>query len=88
VGDFNVAAEKRDVHDAINWDTLYQPSELAALKQLLSSLTDMWRRLHLDTSDVYTVWNERTSARAFNVVCSSFRAVQCNNGRQGLRRHM
>eukprot|EP00775_Hariotina_reticulata_P002004 gene2004-2326_t len=67
VGDFNVAAEQRDVHVAINWDNLYQPSELTALQEMLSSLSDTWRRLHPDVSDVYTVWNERTSARAFNV---------------------
>lgn len=72
VGDFNIAAEKRDVHDAINWDTLYHPSELKALQDITGpegcNCTDTWRHLHPDAEGVYTVWNERTSARAFNVV--------------------
>jgi exonuclease III len=68
VGDFNIAAEPRDVHSAITWDTLYAQSELDALHQLTSTLTDTWRQLHPEQEGVYTVWDEKTSARAFNVV--------------------
>jgi exonuclease III len=72
VGDFNIAAEKRDVHDALSWDTMYHPSELQALQALMgpegSNCRDTWRVLHPQTDGVYTVWNEKTSARAFNVV--------------------
>jgi hypothetical protein len=68
VGDFNIAAEPRDVHSAMTWDTLYAPSELDALHQLTSTLTDTWRHLHPEQEGVYTVWDEKTSARAFNVV--------------------
>lgn len=68
VGDFNIAAEPRDVHSAISWDTLYAESELQALQQLIKTLDDSWRRLHPQQEGVYTVWDEKTSARAFNVV--------------------
>lgn len=72
VGDFNIAAERRDVHEAINWDRLYHPSELQALQAITGqqgcNCTDTWRHLHPDTQDAYTVWQERTSSRAFNVV--------------------
>ncbi|WIA36495.1 hypothetical protein OEZ86_007794 [Tetradesmus obliquus] len=67
VGDFNIAAEPRDVHSAISWDTLYAESELQALQQLIQTLDDSWRRLHPQQEGVYTVWDEKTSARAFNV---------------------
>lgn len=72
VGDLNVAAERRDVHDAINWDKLYHPAELTALHSLMdpagSNCADAWRHFHTDTEGVYTVWNEKRSSRAFNVV--------------------
>jgi exonuclease III len=68
VGDFNIASEPCDVHSTITWDTLYAQSELRALHQLTSTLEDSWRRLHPQQEGVYTVWDEKTSARAFNVV--------------------
>lgn len=68
VGDFNVAAEQRDVHSAITWGTLYEQQELDALHALFDSCNDTWRHLHSADDGVYTVWNEKTSARAFNVV--------------------
>jgi exonuclease III len=68
VGDFNIASEPRDVHSAITWDTLYAQSEMDALRQLTTTLTDTWRQLHPEQEGVYTVWDEKTSARAFNVV--------------------
>lgn len=62
----------RDAHDACSWDSLYDPAELTALHALMgptgSQCTDTWRHLHPDTDGVYSVWSERTSARAFNVV--------------------
>lgn len=78
VGDFNIAAERRDVHKAINWDNLYDPSELQALQAITGqqgcNCTDMWRQLHPNTADAYTVWQERTQSRAFNVVRLSLAA--------------
>lgn len=72
VGDLNIAAEARDVHSALNWHTMYHPSELTALHDLMgpagSDCCDTWRHLHPHTQDIFTVWNEKTSARAFNVV--------------------
>jgi exonuclease III len=72
VGDFYIATEKRDVHDALSWETMYDPSELQALQALMgpdgSNCKDTWRLLHPQTDGVYTVWDEKTSARAFNVV--------------------
>lgn len=84
VGDFNIASEKRDVHDAISWDSLYHPSELKALHDITGpqgcNCTDTWRHMHPDTEGVYTVWEERTSARAFNVVRRAlFMGESCGN---------
>lgn len=69
VGDFNVAATPVDVHASLAFPDLYAAEELAALHALTegpAAYVDVWRRLHPGTSDVYTVWDERTSARAFN----------------------
>lgn len=33
---------------------------------LVRDYPDVWRHLHPDASDGFTVWNEKTSARAFN----------------------
>lgn len=68
MGDFNVAAEQRDVHSSINFDALYHPDELSVMQQLLADYPDVWRRHHPQQEGVYTVWDEKTSARAFNVV--------------------
>lgn len=72
VGDFNIAAAPADVHEAIPWEGLYHPSELQALQGLTGpqgcACVDTWRHLHPHTRDVYTVWEERKSARSFNVV--------------------
>ncbi len=38
------------------------------LSSQLSLLADVWRRLHPEESSTYTVWSEKTSARAFNQV--------------------
>ncbi|GFR44092.1 hypothetical protein Agub_g5254, partial [Astrephomene gubernaculifera] len=66
VGDFNVAAEARDVHAVLNFDGMYDSRELALLRGLIAAYPDVWRRLHPYTQGTYTVWEERTSARAFN----------------------
>jgi exonuclease III len=72
VGDFNIAAAPADVHEAISWEGLYHPSELQALQDLTGpqgcACVDSWRHTHPHTRDVYTVWEERKSARSFNVV--------------------
>ncbi|GIM03777.1 hypothetical protein Vretimale_8394, partial [Volvox reticuliferus] len=67
VGDLNVAAERRDVHPSLNFDSMYDEEELAVLAGLRTSYIDVWRRLHPDVEGAFTVWEERTSARAFNV---------------------
>ncbi|GLI67278.1 hypothetical protein VaNZ11_011462 [Volvox africanus] len=67
VGDLNVAAERRDVHPSLNFDSMYDEEELAVLAGLRTAYIDVWRRLHPDVEGSYTVWEERTSARAFNV---------------------
>lgn len=77
VGDLNVAAEPRDVHPSIEFDSLYDSRELELLSGLVRAYPDVWRRLHPHAEGCYTVWEERTSARAFNVV-SSFESVWCH----------
>ncbi|KAL4447344.1 hypothetical protein ABPG77_007377 [Micractinium sp. CCAP 211/92] len=67
VGDFNVPAEPRDIHPTLgSYEEIYSREEQAALKALTDSYTDVWRRLHPEESSTYTVWSEKTSARAFN----------------------
>ncbi|PNH08290.1 hypothetical protein TSOC_005178 [Tetrabaena socialis] len=66
VGDFNVAAARADVHPTYSFDGLYDERELAELHGLMAAYPDVWRRLHPGTEGVYSVWEERTSARAFN----------------------
>ncbi|KXZ53641.1 hypothetical protein GPECTOR_6g558 [Gonium pectorale] len=60
-------AEPRDVHAAIGYDTLYDERELSELRSMAAAYPDVWRRLHPEQEGTYTVWEERTSARAFNV---------------------
>lgn len=67
VGDFNIPAEPRDIHPTLGpYEDLYSREEQAALQALTDSYTDVWRHLHPEESSTYTVWNEKTSARAFN----------------------
>lgn len=68
VGDLNIAAAPCDAHQALSWERLYCPEELAALRSLFSRVDDAWRGLHPHENGVFSVWNERTSARSFNVV--------------------
>ncbi|KAG2496320.1 hypothetical protein HYH03_005552 [Edaphochlamys debaryana] len=67
VGDLNISASPQDAHSVLNWDTMYDPEEVAVLHGLIAAYPDVWRRLHPEATDVFTVWEERTSARAFNV---------------------
>ncbi|PSC72426.1 exodeoxyribonuclease iii [Micractinium conductrix] len=67
VGDFNVPAEPRDMHPALGpFEQHYSAEEVAALRALTDVYPDVWRRLHPEEASTYTVWNEKTSARAFN----------------------
>ncbi|PRW56659.1 Exodeoxyribonuclease III [Chlorella sorokiniana] len=67
VGDFNIPAEPRDMHPSLGpYEESYGEEERAALAGLMAAYPDVWRRLHPEKSSTYTVWNEKTSARAFN----------------------
>lgn len=74
VGDFNIAASEQDVHPRIGFDGLYSQEERAAFDAFISyendngssAYVDVWRHFHPGVTDVFTVWEERTSARAFN----------------------
>ena len=70
VGDFNVSADPRDVHPRIGLEKAYSAEErelfLSFLREETGIFIDMWRQLHPDGEGVYTVWDEKTSARAFN----------------------
>jgi exodeoxyribonuclease III len=66
VGDFNVAADPRDAHPRIPLEEAYTSEERGWLAAAAARYVDVWRRLHPDATGVYTVWNEKTSARAFN----------------------
>ncbi len=68
VGDLNVAASQADVHKKYSYDRMYSAAEKEALQALLNDYTDIWRRLHPDADSVFTVWDEKTSARVFNEV--------------------
>ena len=68
VGDLNIAASQADVHDKLDREQMYSQDEKALFASLLAELTDVWRKLHPDTTKAYTVWDEKTSARAFNEV--------------------
>lgn len=66
VGDFNVA-EDADWHPRLK--PPYTTEEIEALRSFTESeeaLVDVWRKLHPEAKGVYTVWDEKTSARAFN----------------------
>lgn len=70
VGDFNVSADERDVHPKIGLNATYSEAEQNALRFFFEHprlrMVDAWRKLHPNSTGVYTVWNEKTSARAFN----------------------
>ncbi len=69
IGDVNVAPSQRDLHASIGrWEDKYSAEERGALAEMLAAYPDLWRRGHPDADDKFTVWDERTSARPFNVV--------------------
>ena len=68
VGDFNIAATQQDVHDKLDREAMYPKHEKDLFDSILTEFTDVWRKLHLDSVNTFTVWDEKTSARAFNEV--------------------
>lgn len=68
MGDLNVAASELDVHGGCDYASMYSPAEKSVMQALLAELIDSWRLQHPDTRDTFTVWDERTNARAFNKV--------------------
>jgi len=73
VGDFNVAASPDDVSTSITWDGLWSVAEAGALAALCAPpMVDVWRATHPDVrastapkgARGFTVWDERTGARA------------------------
>lgn len=69
VGDLNVAATQKDCHHLIKHEKCYNAEELALLSALTSRYTDVWRRLHPNEDNQFTVWDEYTSARLSNEGC-------------------
>ena len=55
VGDFNVAMTPKDVHPSISHEGLYSEMELQAMRDLMVDYVDVWRELHPDTADQFTV---------------------------------
>ena len=68
VGDLNIAASQADVHKKLNYERMYSKAEKEALQALLRDYTDVWRQLHPEVDNIFTVWDEKTSARVFNEV--------------------
>ena len=68
MGDLNIAASAKDVHPKFSYEAIYTPEERGALQALTADLTDVWRLRHPEEASTFTVWEERTSARAFNEV--------------------
>ncbi|GAX84278.1 hypothetical protein CEUSTIGMA_g11700.t1 [Chlamydomonas eustigma] len=66
VGDLNIAMTPMDVHPSIQHEGLYSSQELSVMKELTTDYIDVWRKLHPDTQDQFTVWDERTESRATN----------------------
>ncbi|KAK9908864.1 hypothetical protein WJX75_003939 [Coccomyxa subellipsoidea] len=66
VGDLNIAASQKDVHSKLDYNRMYSQEEKALLHSLLHDYTDIWRLRHPDETSTFTVWDEKTSARAFN----------------------
>lgn len=71
MGDLNIAASQQDVYDKLDREAMYSAHEKELFSLLLAEFTDVWRHLHPDACNVFTVWDEKTNARAFNEVVSS-----------------
>ena len=74
VGDLNIAASQQDVHDKLDREAMYSTHEKELFDSLLAEFADVWRHLHPDAGNVFTVWDEKTNARAFNEVIDSLPA--------------
>ena len=68
-GDLNIAASQLDVHANADYSRMYSAEEKRLFGRLLECLTDTWRLQHPDAMGQHTVWDEKTSARAFNRGC-------------------
>lgn len=70
VGDFNVATKPEDVHPRIGLEKTYSLEERELFDSFIQGpdapLVDVWRHLHPQQRDTYTVFDEKTSARSFN----------------------
>ena len=64
----NIAVSPKDVHAKFEWSAMYPPEELEVMRAILRDYTDVWRLQHPDATSTFTVWDEKTSARAFNEV--------------------
>ncbi len=64
----NIAATQQDVHDKLDREAMYPKHEKELFDSILAEFTDVWRKLHPDSVNAFTVWDEKTSARAFNEV--------------------
>lgn len=66
-GDLNLAAAQVDIHSCYgSIEEFYSPEERAVMAQLTTEYCDVWRKLHPDKKDVFTCWDQKTSARPFN----------------------
>lgn len=68
VGDFNIAATKKDVYPGLDLDSCYAQEELAGMHEILQDYPDMWRLQHPDADNCFTVWDFKTGARGVNQV--------------------
>ena len=77
MGDMNIAASQKDVYDKLDREAMYSSDEKELFASILVDFQDVWRNLHPDTKEAFTVWDEKTSARAFNEVPHSICAQPC-----------
>ncbi|KAJ9505454.1 hypothetical protein QJQ45_010120 [Haematococcus lacustris] len=70
VGDFNIAPQAIDMHPSLgSHAAAYSAAELDWVRCIMRDFPDAWRSKHPAATDCFTVWEERTSARAFNAGC-------------------
>jgi exodeoxyribonuclease III len=67
VGDFNMALDQKDLHPCHGPpEENYGEEEMSLMRALTDDYVDCWRHLHPNVSNQFTVWEERTNARASN----------------------
>ena len=71
MGDLNIAASQQDVHEKLDREGMYSAQEKNLFDALLADFADVWRQQHPGTANSFTVWDEKTNARAFNEVCTA-----------------